>query len=331
MESTHPPPGPAPAAIARWATDAVPPAQRLDYWIGAVCEGFLEMDVSARLDPAFSASLEAAPLGPLGVNRVSASAQDVYRTPRAVAHSRDNFYYLLRKSDVSWHAAQNGRTARLLPGDMVLVDSRFCYEFHFPLTANTLSIEVPPTWLEGWLPQPMAQLGRRIDGQSGWGLSLSSFLHQLSPEVAAAPPLPGALMADQLGALLALATGNAAAGEDKCDAASASRLQALARRVRERLQQRHAEPGLTAGAIAADLGVSERTLHRCLAQGGATFGQCLVDCRMAVARRLLDDPRFDRLTGAEIGRRVGLTDASHFIRQCRRQFGATPGELRRRR
>ncbi|MGJ7494913.1 helix-turn-helix domain-containing protein [Variovorax sp. RT4R15] len=330
MESTHTPPGPAPTAIARWATDAVPPAQRLDYWIGAICEGFLEMDVSARLDPGFRASLEAAPLGPLVVNRVSGSAQDVYRTPRAVAQSRDNFYYLLRKADVPWHAAQNGREARLLPGDMLLVDSRFCYEFHFPLTANTLSIELPPAWLEAWLPQPTAQLGRRIDGQSGWGLTLSSFMHQLSPEVAAASPLPGALMADQLGALLALATGSAAAGETG-EAASAPGLQALARRVRERLQQRHAEPGLTAGAIAADLGVSERTLHRCLARGGATFGQCLVDCRMAVARRLLDDARFDRLTVAEIGRRVGLADASHFIRQCRRQFGATPGELRRRR
>jgi AraC-like DNA-binding protein len=44
---------------------------------------------------------------------------------------------------------------------------------------------------------------------------------------------------------------------------------------------------------------------------------------------MLGDARFDRLGIAEIGFRVGLTDASHFVRQCRRHLGATPGELRR--
>ena len=41
------------------------------------------------------------------------------------------------------------------------------------------------------------------------------------------------------------------------------------------------------------------------------------------------EPRFDRLGIAEIGRRVGLADASHFVRLCKRYLGATPGALRR--
>ena len=36
-----------------------------------------------------------------------------------------------------------------------------------------------------------------------------------------------------------------------------------------------------------------------------------------------------RLTVSEIGRRVGLSDASHFIRQCRATLGVTPAVLRR--
>jgi len=77
--------------------------------------------------------------------------------------------------------------------------------------------------------------------------------------------------------------------------------------------------------------VSQRTLHRALAGGGHTFAQQLMACRMEAATRLLADPRFDRLTVAEIGRRVGLADASHFVRSCRARLGATPAELRRRR
>jgi AraC-like DNA-binding protein len=52
---------------------------------------------------------------------------------------------------------------------------------------------------------------------------------------------------------------------------------------------------------------------------------------MSVAQRMLRDPRFDRLSVAEVGRRIGLADASHFIRQCRRHLGGTPGALRRKR
>ncbi|MFS2051454.1 helix-turn-helix transcriptional regulator, partial [Variovorax sp. CT11-76] len=87
-------------------------------------------------------------------------------------------------------------------------------------------------------------------------------------------------------------------------------------------------PGLTAEAVARELGISQRSLHRCLADGGATFAATLLDCRMQAARRMLGDARFDRLAVAEIGFRCGLADASHFVRLCRQQLGATPGALR---
>jgi len=310
--------------IQKWSTSAVPPAQRLEYWIGAICEGFLEMAVTTPAASRFHSSLESAPLGPIGVNRVLGSAQDVYRTRRAIAQSRENYFYLLCKPDASWHCVQDGRIARLLPGDAVLVDSRRCYEFHFPSSADTISLELAPWWVESWLAEPAQALARRIDGQSGWGQALSGFMRQLSPETAAAPPLPAALLTDQLGALLALATHS---GIPARQAGAASL--ALKDRIADAVRQRYAEPGLTAGAVAENLGISTRTLHRCLAGHALTFGQMLADCRLATALRLLSEPRFDRLHVAEIGRRVGIMDPSHFTRQCRRRFGRTPGQLRR--
>ncbi|HKX42766.1 MAG TPA: AraC family transcriptional regulator, partial [Burkholderiaceae bacterium] len=136
-------------------------------------------------------------------------------------------------------------------------------------------------------------------------------------------PLPPELLVDQLGTLLALATGDGRHADEVPGHA------ALRRRVLVAIRERHAEPGLTARAVALALGVSERGLHRCLMGSGPSFAQALMDQRMDSARRMLADSRFDRLTVAEIGRRVGLLDASHFVRQCRRQLGATPGMLRR--
>jgi AraC family transcriptional activator of tynA and feaB len=312
-------------AIRRWSTDAVAPARRLDYWIGAICEGFLEMDVSSPLAGGFTATLESAPLGPIGVNRVRGSAHDVFRTRRAIARSRSNYYYLLCKTDSPWVAVQDDRAARLLPGDAVLVDSRRCYEFHLRESADTLSIELPTAWVDAWLPDAEDKMARRIDGSAGWGGVLSSFLQQLSPENVALPPLPASLLCDQLGGLLALATGQGAAAACTADNGRA----ALRRRVLDATRERHAEAGLTAAAVARDIGISERSLHRCLSEGDTTFATALTGFRMQVAKRMLDDARFDRLSIAEIGFRVGLSDASHFVRQCRRYLGATPGVLRR--
>jgi AraC-like DNA-binding protein len=84
-------------------------------------------------------------------------------------------------------------------------------------------------------------------------------------------------------------------------------------------------------AVAEDLRVSERTLHRCLNKAGLTFSGLLNDCRMAAARRMLSEPRFDRISVGGIGLRVGLSDPSHFIRQCRKSLGMTPGVFRRQR
>jgi len=322
--------GNASPAVHTWSTDAVPPAQRLDYWVGAVCEGFLEMDVTSSLAGGFGATLESAPLGAIGVNQVRGSAQDVYRTRRAIAHSRSNYYYMLCKTDSPWVAVQDGCSARMLPGDVVLVDSRRCYELHLLQSADTLSLELSTAWVESWLPDACDQVARRIDGQSGWGRVLSAFAQQLSPQGALRPPLPTVLLTDHLGGLLALAAGNA--GETSGPAASGeSARAALRRRVLDTTRERHAEPGLTAAGVARGLGISERSLHRSLGEGAVTFAAALTGFRMQVARRMLADARFDRLSIAEIGLRVGFTDASHFARQCRRSLGLTPGELRRQR
>jgi AraC-like DNA-binding protein len=309
--------------IRRWSTDSALPAERLDFWIGAVCEGFLEMDITTRQPQAFAAELTSAPLGALQLNRVRGCTQDVYRTRRAVARSRENFFYLLCKTDSPWVAAQHGRQVRLLPGDLVLVDSRHCYEFHFDMSCNAASLELPTAWVERWLPDPARHVARRIDGSSGFGAALSAFTIGLQPELALAPPLPARLLEDQLGALMALAIGP--------EPARTAEGPARRERIRAAVRERHAEPGLTAAQVAAGLHVGERSLHRALAGSGQTFAALLCECRVDAARRMLCDARFDRLSVGEIGRRVGLLDASHFVRLFRRCTGYTPGALRQRR
>ncbi len=255
------------------------------------------------------------------------SAQHVFRRKASVARSAANYYYLLCKTDNDWTVMQNGHSSRMRPMDLVLLDSRRCYEFNFPVTADTLSLELPIHWVESWISDPERRIGQRIDGRAGWGAALSAFACQLTPQLAADRPLPAPLLTDQLGALLALGFGSEIPATPAEQRDAAKLLDQISRAIR----LRYAEPGLTAVAVAEDLHVSERTLHRCLNKAGLTFSSLLNDCRMAAARRMLSQPRFDRISIGGIGLRVGLSDPSHFIRQCRKSLGTTPGAFRRQR
>ena len=315
------------SGIDTWSTSLVEPARRLDYWIGAVCECFLEMDITTPVRMGFDCSIQRGHLDTIGINRVQGSAQHVYRRQASVARATSNYYYLLCKTDSDWTVLQNGHSALMRPFDLVLLDSRRCYDFNFPATADTLSLELPIPWVESWITDPDRCIGRRIDGRTGWGAALSAYACQLTPQLAINRPLPVLVLADQLGALLALAYGSEipATPSEKKDAAKL--MDVIGRAIR----LYYAEPGLTAGVVAGRLRISERTLHRCLNNAGLTFSGLLSDCRMAVARRMLSEPRFDHIGISGIGLRVGLSDPSHFIRRCRRYFGVTPAAFRRQR
>jgi AraC family transcriptional regulator, positive regulator of tynA and feaB len=315
---------PAAAAIPhRWSTDDVPPAQRLDYWVGAISEGFLAMDASSPVGQAFCGELVSASLGPVGVNRVTGDAQQVWRTSRGIARSRDNFCYLLGNLASAWRVEQDGRRTLLAAGDFTLVDSRRPYHFDFPEGPSTVSLELPLEWVARWLAEPEAHVARAFRAtEPGWGAALAAFARPWDPAMACAPPMPASLLTDQLGSLLALACGEATEH-------SVARPE-LAERVAAQLRERLSEPGLTASDVAVSLGVSVRSLHRAMAANGQTFAHQLVAHRMEEASRMLRNPALHRLTTAEIGRRVGLLDPSHFVRLFRQHLGETPVAFRQR-
>lgn len=307
-----------------WSTLSLPPEQRLPYWMDVLGQQLVPMEVSSAQSLRFQASLESGRLGPLLVHRLRCSAQDIYRTGRAIARDPQERYYLAGDRAGRWCAEQNGRSASLAPGDLILIASRQRYEFHFSGDSDCISVELPAAWLQRWLPAISPHVARRFDASQGWTAALCAYVRQLSPAVVAAPPQPAAVLTDQLGTLLALACGEFGTHDTAAPAD-------LGERIREQIAERFMEPGLTAAAVARELHVSERTLHRGLAAGGSSFAALLTQRRMAEAQRMLRSPVFGAFTVAAIGARVGLLDSSHFIRLCRRHHGQTPGGLRTRR
>ena len=215
----------------------------------------------------------------------------------------------------------------LRPGDVVLADTRDELSVHWPPDCLALNVRLPIEWLQAWIPDPRQLVGRRISRDSHWGRMLSAYISRVTPELAAAAPLPSQVMADQMGALLALAADEMRGHSPDVQAPSVQQRA----RIHACIEQRCSELQLTAADVAASLNLSPRTLHRTLAAHGETFGKKLIDARLDKASRMLQSRSFDRVTAAEIGKRAGFLDASHFARVCRARFGRTPSSLRRNR
>jgi AraC-like DNA-binding protein len=313
-----------PGEYFEWSTDEAPVAQRLDSYVGHLCERLMNVTASSTERDDFRARLTTAQLGPLNVSAMSGSQQDSYRTRSHVARSKAQAYHLAMGL-CRWKFSHRDSTLYLRPGDLVFADTRFEYSANWPADHCALNVRLPTEWIHRWIPNPGQLVGKLISGESGWGKVLSSYLSRIPPEVAARPPLAATVMSDQVGALLALAATEIAG----CTAESAPKYPAQHARILDSIRERCSELELAAGDIASTSGVSPRTVHRILASYGETFGKKLMDARIGVATRMLESRMFARVTIAEIGRRAGFLDPSHFARVFRSYRGLTPGRYRR--
>lgn len=310
-----------------WSTQSVASPQRLDYWVGAICEAFLEMDCTSREPAAFAGQLHSLPVASIALNHVVASTQDVYRTQRAISRSNECPFYLITQLHSAWHVRQHNRSTALRPGDAVLVHASERYELHFPQSVDCLSVQLPRAWVNGWLAHAPAHTAQAIVGDAGWGRALSGCLLQLGHNLNTAHDLPQAMLSDHLGVLLGAALEpRAAAGS-----ISLAGQVALHARLTDLLRQQLDHLALNAADVAAQAQVSVRSLHRCFAANGSTFATTLRALRLTQAATLLAAQRLQTVSVGEIGRRCGFADPSHFVREYQKAFGITPGQQRRER
>jgi AraC-like DNA-binding protein len=85
---------------------------------------------------------------------------------------------------------------------------------------------------------------------------------------------------------------------------------------------------LSAGFVAAQLGVTPRYVHLLLEETGKSFSHHVLERRLEKAAALLRDPRWRHRKIATIAAEAGFADLSYFNRAFRRRFAATPSDIR---
>lgn len=310
--------------IVRLSTSDVAPADRLSYWSSALSSTLMPVSVDDVNPLECDSELRALQLGSITFAAQRGSAQRTIRARPEIRRTTQHCFNLVLVLSGSWHVVHGART-RFGPGDLIFHDSRYPLDVDLPPHHSDFNLQLSEQFVRKWVPNPAWLIGRRISFESQWGRVLSSYVAQLSPDFVLQAPLPQSMLIDQVGALLAL-TANELSG---ARAAWTPAERSVRDQVQDRIKQRCTEASLQAADIASSLNISRRTLHRALAACGETFGAMLIQARVDVAARMLQSPLFDRVTSAEIGRRTGFSDASHFTKVLRRHTGQTPMQMRR--
>lgn len=307
--------------LIRWSTDDVHETQRIDYYEDTVARSMIPVGIRMPSQSAFFSSMKMTSVDGFSVLRIQGSPHEVYRGTREISRSGAHKYHLLLTCATPWTLHHQGTTA-MEHGEAVLLDSEQAQTSATIVPYEMVHVMLDAGWLDRWVAQPTALVGRKMTAATPWGNSLASFAKVLTPELLLDAPLPTTLLCDHLGAMLALAA-------DEIDPPRPRKAAMPQRhRILDVLAQRCTDPALTAKDVADSLGISVRTLHRVLATTKETFGPLLIEARLRIACRMLESRIFMNTTVSEIARRTGFATSSHFARVFHAFNATTPSGFR---
>lgn len=306
--------------------DAAPPKTRRDYWQhvieGAI--GPLDLRVDGGLDS--GDRLRVSEAGAVRVLELAVSNRRV--AERAQAHIRRQD---LDVCAIEVHASgrgvveQNGREARLAPGDLALLDlSRPC---RCDYSSAEFVAVVFPRALLPLRPDELARLtGVRVPGDRGLDALISSLARQLPQRLDDCSPADRARLGT---AVLDLVTAALAARLDGGRPAPPdTRRQELLLPVLAFIEERLGDPDLSPASIAAANCISLRYLYKLFESEQATVADWIRRRRLERCRSDLLDPAQRHTPVSTIAARWGFASAAHFSRAFRAAYGLPPAEYR---
>jgi AraC-like DNA-binding protein len=307
-----------------FSTAGLPDTRRVELWEEHNAAALIGLEVRAAR-PLEAAEVNIA-LPAVQIARVTASAHVVERTPAVISRSpTDAVAVYLSVRGRSWFTDTEG-TRILSPGSALVCHADRPFARGFDRGLSELVVKVPAQLCAdhagaGSLASPaVTSFGRAGRPGRGGAAGAGGDPHAR----ALARIADGATRADRpvpadehaiLDLVAVLAAGRRAAP------AAAHRAAA-----RCYIEDHLTDPRLSAGEIAAAIGISERQLSRVFAAGGTSVPRHILTRRLEFARALLTGPDPDPV--ADVAARCGFTSAAYFSHVFRGHFGVRASELR---
>lgn len=310
------------------STAGLPEAERTAYWVDAVCDAYVQLECEplagrGRID----GEIRLERLSTLQLSRVTASAQQVRRTPRQIARASEDFFLVSIQSRGEGEVHQDGRCARLTPGDFALYDSTRPYELRFGADFQQIVLMLPGPALRAELRGTEALTAQAVSGRRGAGHLMIEMIRTLAQDIATLEPASAAAVAHSVTQILVAGLRTLPAAQP----APVSSLTALHRaQIKAHVQQHLADPALDVARIAAALRLSPSTVHRVFAGEPCSVSEWIWGQRLERLARDLADPALRRRSVSALAFALGFNDAAHVSRAFKARFGCSPREYRAR-
>ncbi len=309
-----------------WSSSGLPKRDAIDQWRSWAASTIAPIEVTVFDPESFAARWVSHGIGQLRLLQLHAPAQRVTHTGAEGAAMRATpSIQLVYAQEGAMKTSMGGKRFTLEAGQFVLLDNTRFYQMEMETEHRALDLMMPQNWLEKFLPDVGKYLAVPMDGRNGWGAPLGALLECLTDRLTSTT-LPRSLIAEQIGTLLALATGVHEASEGSSP--KHRHRGQLARLILRRIENEYADPELTPDRVANDCRISKSYLQALLAGSGTSFVQELNATRLERASDMLSDPRSHSLSIAEVAYRSGFLDPGYFARLFRKRFGITPREWR---
>jgi AraC-like DNA-binding protein len=217
-----------------------------------------------------------------------------------------------------------GKEFTTRPGDLLLTDPTIPFSSRPRSAHGYRRWMLPRAWIEPHLGSGCRPLSTQFAGSRGINGIVQAYLHALNDAIdeCGSAELPGVI--DNFCRLLALACGGRPG--DQRAATHAAKL----RQVKDYVALHLSEPDLTPARVAAAMKISVRQLHLLFEPTGTSFAEHVLGRRLEECRAILESPSSRARPVTDIVYAWGFNNLASFYRAFRREFGVSPGELRRR-
>jgi AraC-like DNA-binding protein len=291
-----------------------------------VCNTYVQLDCDLATDNhTIEGQIEADELATLQLSEVTATAQNVRRTPAKISHASEDYFLVSFQTQGQDLIAQDGRVAHLAAGDFALYDSTRPDELRFDAPFQQYVLRLPGPTLRTALRDTHALTASTVSGQRGAGHLRIGMIQTLAADVSTLAPESAAAVAESVTQILI-------AGLSALPAAKQQAVSQLTAYHREQIKAcaraRLRDPALTVASMAAQLRVSPSTLHRAWAGEACSIAEWIWAQRLDAARRDLCDPNFTPRSVSEIAFSWGFNDGALFSRAFRAGFACSASDLR---
>lgn len=311
------------AQVYHHTTDVIAPQDQFAYWRDAICDAYVPLEPERNAVRSFHGQIDGLLLPDLHGSTITAQSHVVRLSATGLAARAHSPFFANLICAGEAVVSQDGSTMRARTGDVYVVDCASEWEVDFRTDFRMFCIEIP----EGLL---RPQLGRRgriampvLDGGSGAGRVLASYMRLVSELPANELQQVQALMVKHCSELLSRTQlEDAGAG-----AQAAERVRhGVLERILALVQRRLADSALTPASASEELGISRSYLFKILAEHGLSFSAHVRQCRLEQCRLAIEAQPGRAI--ADIAASWGFEEVSTFNRAYRAHYGRAPGSGR---